>query len=399
MTNDIPVVIVGGGFAGVSTAYHLARLGIDSLIIEAGEIAKGDDKFPAGTTSPKEPNFSKWITHAFDSNHDEFTRIHSSTGARTFLELTDRGTELIRKLIKDNNPEIIRELGSLVIAEDLEQWARLKEEHQNYLNLGFGIEHEELPINKVNRKLGLGTSFSGGLYVPTGAIIDQRAYIKMLLRLSGQYVTPCERTRVVSLEEISEGVRVTTEVAGKTTEDNIVTADNVVIATNGFYEDENLRGLLYPKFTFMRCYESKGENTPGCWTFGEKYFYFTRQDNVLIVGGIDEPISAKNDFRIDETKFMQEIQNWAAQKFTDAKPKNLVATHFGIYTRTKDELPIVGKFNPESRISYIVGCNAIGHTTYNIAAELMPALLGYAKFVGDQKRFADFLSPRRKTLK
>jgi glycine/D-amino acid oxidase-like deaminating enzyme len=37
--NDAEVLIIGGGIAGVATAYHLARYGCQVTLLERGEIA------------------------------------------------------------------------------------------------------------------------------------------------------------------------------------------------------------------------------------------------------------------------------------------------------------------------------------------------------------------------
>jgi glycine/D-amino acid oxidase-like deaminating enzyme len=393
MENDVKVAIIGGGFAGISTAYQLAKIGVESLIIEAGKIAEGNDEFPAGTLSIQKPDFSKWITHAFDSNYSTFTKIHGKDKAKTFLELTQIGTELIRETIQNKKSEIKRELGSIVIGENIEEWDKLQNEHENYLDLEFGMNYRQMSKSDLDRKLEFESKFAGGLYIPSGFMINQREYVKLLLELSKPSIEICEKAKVTKLEETGDGVKISTELCGE------ITADQVIVATNGFYEDSNLKDLLFPHFTFMRSYESPGKNTPGCWTFGEKYYYFTRQDNLLIIGGEDLPIKDNKEFRIDETQGMNKLQNWAESNFEEAKNKNLIATHFGVYARTKDELPIVGKFKDKSRINYIVGCNAIGHTTYNVAANIMPHLLGYTQLTKEQKKFANFLSPQRETLK
>jgi glycine/D-amino acid oxidase-like deaminating enzyme len=393
MTNDLQVAIIGGGFAGLNTAYHLSKYGIESLIVEAGKIAEGNDEFPSGTVSPPKPDFTKWITHAFDSNYDEFSKMHGEKGSKTFLEMMNAGGEIIRGLIKNNKPELIRESGSIIVAEDGDQLNALEKEHRNYLELGFGKNYERLSKEQLNNSLNLNTQFSGGLFIPEGAMINQRGYVQMLRELTKPYVEICEKAKVIGLEEFAKGVKITTESSGE------IIADNVVIATNGFYEDVNIKGLLEPKFTFMRCYEDKGEDTAGCWTFGEKYFYFTRQNNTLIIGGVDTPLNKNCEFKIDETEPMEKLLDWAETRFDSVRPKNLSCIHFGVYTKTKDELPLVGKFNNESRVSYILGCNAIGHTTYSLAATLMPSIMGYKNPSSEEEKFIEFLSPQRKTLK
>ena len=51
------VVIVGGGIAGCSTAYHLAKLGItDVLLLEQGKLTSGTTWHAAGLVGQMRPN-------------------------------------------------------------------------------------------------------------------------------------------------------------------------------------------------------------------------------------------------------------------------------------------------------------------------------------------------------
>ncbi|MBL8323649.1 MAG: FAD-binding oxidoreductase, partial [Rubrivivax sp.] len=61
MSSTLPtharVVIVGGGIAGCSTAYHLARLGItDVLLLEQGKLSSGTTWHAAGLVGQMRPN-------------------------------------------------------------------------------------------------------------------------------------------------------------------------------------------------------------------------------------------------------------------------------------------------------------------------------------------------------
>ena len=46
--NETDILIIGGGIAGVSTAYHLSQYGRDVTLLERGEVACGASGLNAG---------------------------------------------------------------------------------------------------------------------------------------------------------------------------------------------------------------------------------------------------------------------------------------------------------------------------------------------------------------
>ena len=57
LPSQAQVVIVGGGIAGCSTAYHLAKLGItDVLLLEQGKLTSGTTWHAAGLVGQMRPN-------------------------------------------------------------------------------------------------------------------------------------------------------------------------------------------------------------------------------------------------------------------------------------------------------------------------------------------------------
>lgn len=399
MANDFRVAIVGGGLAGASSAYHLAKAGIDNIvIIEDGEIGKGSDDMISGTQGPVMPSHSKMIVTPFESSADEFKeKGHGKKGAKTFLELTHAGRDLQISIANSLGEDIVRQLGTLVVGYG-RQLAYLIDEHKSYKRLGFGKDYKEVGLNEIVKMYDCKkTAFHGGLFLPGDAIIDQDRYVRELVNNSKADVA--DNTKVTDVENIRSngkisGVKIKTDKRGE------ITADNAIMATNGFYNNKQLSGLLDMNWSSIICYENEGPNTPNTWNFTEDYHYWTRQNKMLMIGGDDRPIDNKGKTRysIDQDGAFNDLEKWANEKFPWTNGKKPAATHFGIFAYTPDEVPIVGRFYEKDRVFYILGCNGMGQSTLSYAASLMPGLLGYKEMTVEQKKFAEFMSPTRKTL-
>ena len=83
---DLPtharVVIVGGGIAGCSVAYHLARLGIsDVLLLEQGRLTSGTTWHAAGLVGQMRPNRN--MTRMSRYGIELYSKLEAETGLAT----------------------------------------------------------------------------------------------------------------------------------------------------------------------------------------------------------------------------------------------------------------------------------------------------------------------------
>jgi glycine/D-amino acid oxidase-like deaminating enzyme len=76
------VVIVGGGIAGCSTAYHLAKLGItDVLLLEQGRLTSGTTWHAAGLVGQMRPNRN--MTRMSKYGIELYSTLEAETGLAT----------------------------------------------------------------------------------------------------------------------------------------------------------------------------------------------------------------------------------------------------------------------------------------------------------------------------
>jgi glycine/D-amino acid oxidase-like deaminating enzyme len=83
------VVVIGGGIAGITVAYMLAKVGRKIVVLEDGHLASGE----TGRTTAH-------ITHALDDRYYNFETIHGRESARHAADSHTAAMELIESIIK-----------------------------------------------------------------------------------------------------------------------------------------------------------------------------------------------------------------------------------------------------------------------------------------------------------
>ena len=181
-----------------------------------------------------------------------------------------------------------------------------------------------------------------------------------------------------------------------------MTAAHAVVATNGFIigRDANLQGRMRSYWTFLVAFDDPGENTPNAYYFDPHAHYWARQDDKLIVGGEDTPV-VEDNFRAppDAARSAARLARWCAETFPRLAIRGQRALHYSVFGETRDNLPILGRFAPESRVWYVVGDNGDGQSTLSCIAHLLPRAMGFTQPSAEEEALIRFLSPGRESLK
>ena len=360
--NDVQVLVIGGGIAGISTAYHLSRANVNAMVVEAGRIGIGSDNIMSGTLGLNTVSHSKCVFSYFpESNWETYVRKNRKGNgkirARTFLEIANSGAEIIKRMSNSLSPSLIRQYGSIILGGK-EEYNSLKKEFLIYKSLPFLRNCRFYSKKEIYGIFGT-NAFEGGIFFPNDAIVDSVAYVRLLKERANIMVA--ENVKVIGIKQTKTGVAVkTARPINKTSYDGTfteeITADYVVIATNGFLMDMNLRKAMERFWTFQLSYRDNGPNSPNTAEVAEINHWWARQDNVLFVGGEDEHVVGdKFRFPRTEEKAKKNLIKWANEKFPQTRGKQPLEFHFGICAEISDETPLVGRFSDDSRIFYIVG--------------------------------------------
>lgn len=228
------VVVIGAGFAGLSTARRLAQLDpeLDVVVLEAGQVAEG----PAGRNS----GFMVDLPHDLSSDdysgagpEEDKARIRHNRIAIGFArDLAD----------ETRMPQEVFDTSGKINAAATEAGDRHNRNFATYLmTLG---EPSHLMDAAEMRDLTGGTFYRSGLRTPSAVIIQPAAYIRQLAATLGERVTLYEHSPVQSLSNTGADWRVVTPKGN-------VTAPKVILATNGHAESFGLfRRRLMHVFTY-----------------------------------------------------------------------------------------------------------------------------------------------------
>jgi glycine/D-amino acid oxidase-like deaminating enzyme len=205
------VVIIGGGFTGASTAYHLARRFPDRRIVllEARLLANGGSGRNGGL-------MLNWINGV----HSE-----SPEHARKIFDVTRSGIDLIEGIIREHKLSVrYQRTGCLELYTKPKRADAAAAEAETFRAAGIPVEF--LSGQELTRRFRA-EGVAGGLYDPTAGQLDGVDYLRALRGvLIGLGVVIHENSPVLSIEE-GATIRVRTPRAE-------VKAKAIVLGTNAY---------------------------------------------------------------------------------------------------------------------------------------------------------------------
>lgn len=344
------VLIIGGGMAGVLTAYFLQQSGIDYALVEADEIGSGITK-----------NTTAKISVQHGLIYQKLIKEFSIEKAKMYYEANERSLNIYRNLCKD-------------IDCDFEE----KDSFVYSLNDPDKIENEAKAIEKIGKSadvvknLPLPFSVSGAVKIENQAQFNPLKFIY----------------------SISDGLRIfehtkVRELLGTTavTDSGKIKAKKIIIATH--FPFINKHGLYFIKMYQHRSYVialDNAQNVNGIYIDGsDKGLSFRNYKNYLLIGGGGHRTGKKGgnweelrSFAKKHYSTSTEVYNWATQDCI-----------------TLDKVPYIGKYSSDSDNLYVAtGFNKWGMTTSMAAAEILCDMVQ-----GRENPYSEVFSPSRTILR
>ena len=351
------VLIIGGGMAGVLTAYQLKQKGIDAIVIEKGEVGR---TCTANTTAK--------ITSLHGAIYQQITKAYGQEKAKKYYDIQQKSIEDYQAIIQACNLSCDFELKSHIMFATKDE-EKLRKEYECQKQLGIPVEwvdHSPLPFEIL-----------GGIMFRNQAQFHPLHFLDQLIKNLKVY-TNCQATRIDSdgTVEVNHSYQ--------------VKADSVVIATH--YPIINSKGFYFTRLSQDRSYalalkQAGGFDIHDMYIDMEEKGHSFRpyQDYLIMVMG---------NHRSGQKKvpaYYKHLEGEAMKWF----PKAKVKYHWSNQDcMSLDHIPYIGQYSKSLPNFYVAtGFNQWGMSNSMTAANIISELIA-----SGTSEYADVVSPSRNQL-
>jgi len=367
----VDAAIIGGGFAGIATAYMLINEGLNVAVLEADRILQGT----TGHTTAK-------ITSQHGLIYSKIKSKISEEFAKQYAEANETAIRFIEKTAREYKIECDFVSQSAYVFTNRDGYAeRILEEAEVASSLGIKATYvEETPLPF---KVRAAVRFD-----------DQAQFhpLKYLLKLaeiaSEKGCRIYENTRVVDIED-NVGMYIL-----KTENGRRIMAEKLVIASH--YPCYNKAGMYFSRLWTDRSYviaiKAKEKYPGGMYITAEEPGRSLRSQNtddgeLILVGGEHH----KTGQGIDTIKHYKALVDYATEHFTVLDiPYRWSAQD----CMTLDDIPYIGRFKSDTPNLYIAtGFGKWGMTNSTVASLLLRDLI-----IMGRSPWQEVYNPSRKTI-
>lgn len=372
------VVVIGGGIAGLSTAYCLVQTGKKVILIEDGYLGSGE----TGRTTAH-------ISYVLDEGYAELTEIFGEEKAKRIFQSHLGALEWIEQVILDEKIDCnFKRVDAYLFTHPSDKQESLQVEFAAAQKIGLDVKMLEqtpgLPVDKSKQ----------AVLFPQQGQFHSLKYLhglaKAVIKKGGKIYTQTHAAEVLSNGVKANGY--------------CIKAKHIVVATNS--PINTLLAIHIKQFAY-RTYAIASKVKKGTlpyaiwWDTGDQNsqwlfqpYHYARLEpldsdfDLLIIGGEDHKTGQADHEHISELKRHEKLFAWAQQYFPDFK--EIAYRWSGQVMEPVDALAFIGKSPGSDNVYMITGDSGNGITHGTIGGLLIADLIN-----GKDNPYADLYNPAR----
>jgi glycine/D-amino acid oxidase-like deaminating enzyme len=349
------VAIIGGGYTGLSAAYHLksADPSLEVSVLEAETTGFGASGRNAG-----------FVMTLFGASAGLMKTLHGKQAVRDAHAYMKRAIVTLEEMLQEHSLDCDYERnGFLKVATSLAYVARIQNEIQFFQSLG--IEGFQWLDREQTQARVRSETFLGACYEPHCALINPIKWADALRRLALQSgVRLYETTRASEVQREAGRYRIRTEGGS-------IVADRVVYAANGYtHLLPRLASKQMPAFTYIIVTAKLSDEQRAAigWAGREgiedgrnfMHFYRLTPDGRLLVGGGPGLVPYKGNMDNDAyPTAWKHLEQFIATTFPALRCIDIDYRWGGAFSVTSDSTPQIGLLDGGGAI-YAIGCTGHG---------------------------------------
>lgn len=352
LTTD--VAVVGGGIAGILSAYTLMKEGYKVVLLEGRELLHGT----TGYTTAK-------LCAQHGLIYSELIERYDEDLAKLYYEANMEGITTIERIAKDNgiNCELESE-SAFVYTEDKDKVDAFKKEADAYEKLNIeGNYLTEMPID---------IDIEAAVQMRNQAQFHPVTFLHKVLDVMKEAgVEIYEHSLVMDVEQEENGQKTKLELENG----NVVTCSSAIFATHfPTFDPEEKYTVLNPEMSYALALKTTKTHPDGIYINDDipsRTFRKMRVDETdyLLVGGQGHPVG---DEHREEERY-EDLYKAAKELFGETDVVYRWSAHD---LMTEDRIPFIGKLHPDYKNIYtLTGFNKWGlanaATGTNVIADLM----------------------------
>jgi glycine/D-amino acid oxidase-like deaminating enzyme len=354
------VLILGGGITGALVAHQLVKRGIDTLLVDKGELASGSTAASTGL-----------LQYEVDTHlHDLIGKVGLEQAVHAYRRCRTAIDEIEALTVELGDDCGFSRRDSLYFASAWWHQRSLRRECACRIEFGFDVEW----LSRARLREVSTIHAAGSILSHNDAQLDPYRFTRRLLEdavLRGLRAY-CQ-TEVTKVEEGKHEVVVATK-TGRIRANHIVYATGY--ATGPFLSDS--RGALHSTYAVASEPMASFPGWPSeclIWETARPYFYARQtSDGRALIGGADTSFS--NDHRRDA--LVERKVRRLVHRFHILFPQASFVPEFawaGTFADTKDGLAYIGQYPERPRAYFALGYGGNGITYGMIAAKLIADLI------------------------